>query len=117
MTPVLYGIANCDTVRKARKWLEERDVHYQFYDVRETPVTREHIAKWLQEVGVDGLINRRSTTWRNLSDEDKARIAAGDVIDIVQTSPTLIKRPVLEYGNTVKTGFNAHDYAALLQSA
>ena len=73
MTTTLYGIKNCDTVRKARRWLDDHNVDYQFHDVREQALAAEQLHSWLQELG-DSLINKRSTTWKQLSDEQRRTI-------------------------------------------
>ena len=111
--PVLFGIPNCDTVRKARKWLDEHGQAHEFIDLRaDTPSTHK-IAEWLAVVGAERLINRRSTTFKQLSQRDKAALEDDGAVSVLQAQPTLIKRPVLEWNNTVSVGFKAEDYAQL----
>jgi arsenate reductase len=111
----LYGISNCDTVRKARKWLDAHDVEYRFHDFRADGLAPVQVRAWLQELGADTLINRRSRTWRAL--DDAAKAAAEDAeaaIDLLVAEPTLIRRPVIDTGQEVQAGFTPADYAELL---
>ncbi len=110
----LYGISNCDSCRKARKFLDGAGVSYQFHDLRQAGVTAEQVHRWLNAVGPEALVNRRSTTWRGLSEADRARAGHNSVADLLLAHPTLIKRPVLEAANTVHVGFREADYRALL---
>ena len=111
--PILFGIHNCDTVRKARKWLDDQGQAHEFIDLRtDTPSTHK-ITEWLAVVGAERLINRRSTTFKQLSQRDKAALEDDGAVSVLQAQPTLIKRPVLEWNNTVSVGFKAEDYAQL----
>lgn len=105
-TPTVYGITNCDTVKRARQWLEAKAVTYQFHDFRKAGVPEERLQAWLDGVGRDRLINRRGTTWRQLSAEEQA-LADTDAGagELVRRYPALIKRPVLETANHVLVGF------------
>lgn len=109
-TPTIYGIANCDTIRKARKWLDAHQIAYEFVDVREQLPSPSQMSLWLEKVGVEQLVNRRSTTWRNLPDSARKALECGDAQQILLDHPTLIKRPVLELGNEVIVGFSADHY-------
>ncbi|WP_188150180.1 ArsC family reductase [Teredinibacter waterburyi] len=109
----LYGIKNCDTVKKARKWLESHSIAYDFNDFRVQSMSADKLQAWLDKVGAEVLINRRSTTWKQLSSDEKSKLDQGSW-SIVLANPTLIKRPVLEYGDgKLLIGFNEEDYAAL----
>jgi len=77
MLPIIYGISNCDTVRKARKWLADQGIEYQFVDVRDTPPTRERIGDWIASVGKDRLVNKRSTTWKNMDSAEREETENG----------------------------------------
>ena len=108
----LYGIKNCDSVRKARKFFKEHDIGYKFVDFRETPVTEDTINKWLKKVPVDTLFNKRGTTYRtlklkelDLDDEEKKEWLAKENM--------LIKRPVVEYKDQVIVGFDPQKYETL----
>ncbi|WP_412769486.1 ArsC family reductase [Ralstonia pseudosolanacearum] len=113
-TAVLHGIPNCDTVKKARTWLESNGVGYTFHDFKKQGVSAEMLAGWLEQVPLATLLNRKGTTWRALPDADKARAddAAG-AIALMQANPSLIKRPVLVHGKAVSVGFSADQYANL----
>ena len=109
-TPTIYGIANCDTIRKTRKWLDARQIAYDFVDVREQLLSPARVSLWLEKVGVEQLVNRRSTTWRNLDNSAREALERGDAEQILLDHPTLIKRPVLELGSEVIVGFSADHY-------
>lgn len=111
--PILFGIPNCDTVRKARKWLESQGIAYEFVDLRADTPPAHKIHEWLDAVGSDRLINRRSTTFKQLSQGAKKALEDGDPVSVLLTQPTLVKRPVLEWNNAVSIGFKAEDYAQL----
>ena len=111
--PTLFGIPNCDTVRKARKWLDDQGLAHEFVDLRADTPSATQISEWLLAVGYERLVNRRSTTFKQLSEGDKAALEGGDTVSVLQAQPTLIKRPVLEWNNAVSVGFKAQDYAQL----
>lgn len=114
MTVLLHGIPNCDTVKKARTWLESNGVAYTFHDFKKQGVSDAMLRGWLEQVPLSVLLNRKGTTWRALSDADKARADEADgAIALMQANPSLIKRPVLQHGNKVSVGFAADQYAAL----
>ena len=114
--PILFGIPNCDTVRKARKWLDDQGKAHEFIDLRADTPSTQKISEWLAAVGAERLINRRSTTFKHLSEGDKSALKGGDAVSVLQAQPTLIKRPVLEWNNAVSVGFKAEDYAQLFDS-
>ncbi|AOY90933.1 arsenate reductase [Cupriavidus sp. USMAA2-4] len=114
MTVQLYGIPNCDTVKKARTWLDGNSVAYSFHDFKKQGVSEALLRGWLAQVPLSTLLNRKGTTWRALSDADKARAEdEAGAIALMQQSPSLIKRPVLEHGGKVAVGFSADQYATL----
>ena len=106
----LYGIANCDSVKKAQKFLREAEVDFEFVDFRQNPITPEKLNQWIDQLGLDTLVNKRSTTYRQLSDEQKGNITQA----LILKNPTLIKRPVLETQGQIMVGFNQAAYAALI---
>jgi arsenate reductase len=112
---VVYGIPNCDTVRKARVWLEEHDVPFEFYDFKKAGVSTALLQDWLKDVTLDELINRRGTTWRGLSDTYKDEAGSiGGAIALMIHKPSIIKRPVLVVNGRVKSlGFDAEKYETL----
>ena len=109
---VLYGIPNCDTVKKARKWLDEHNVDYRFHDFRKDGLNVQQVQAWQTRLG-DALINKRSTSWKQLSDEQKQSIDSGKGIALIIDMPTLIKRPVLEYNQQINIGFKAENYHSI----
>ncbi len=112
----LYGIKNCDTVKKARKWLEQNKVDYTFHDFREDGMGSVPLADWLGEFGWEQVLNRRSTSWRELSDAQKNGLDNASAEALANTTPTLIKRPVMTRGSDTLFGFKADDYAAFTKS-
>ncbi len=106
----LYGIRNCDTVRKAIKYLDVNDIRYQFIDYRKNPISLEKLQTIVSIVGWENLINRRSTTYRSLSEKQKKNIN----YDLVLNYPTLIKRPVLIFEDEVLVGFSEKKYATII---
>lgn len=108
---VLYGIKNCDTVKKARHWLEANDVPFTFHDVRKDGLEPATIASWLQIVSWETLLNKRGTTWRQLDDPRKEHLDETIAIELMLANPTLIKRPVILVNNDCLVGFKAADYA------
>lgn len=110
MTANLYGIPNCDTVRKARKWLTDNGIDHQFIDVRESTPPESQIAHWVMSLGAAKMVNKRSTTWKNLSDADRNEAENGDTTAVLLANPTLIKRPVLEYRDVLDVGFSIDAY-------
>ncbi|MFN3880356.1 MAG: ArsC family reductase [Nitrincola lacisaponensis] len=109
----LYGISNCDTVRKARKWLDSQAVDYRFHDFRKDGLSAQDIERWLQQIGPDTLINKRGTTWRQLSDADRQR-AETEITALLVDYPALIKRPLLENQAICTVGFNETLYRDLI---
>lgn len=95
-----YGLKNCDTCKKARRALDGAHVRYDFQDVRETPPTKMQVGRWAKAVGTEKLLNKASTTWRNLPDADKRNVDDKKAVALMTEHPTLIKRPVIERGAT-----------------
>lgn len=104
----IYGIKNCDTCRKALKWLDEQGKPYQWQDFRADGLDGETVRQWVEAVGPETLVNRRSSTWRSLAEVDRARAQDPHLaIDLLLEHPTLIKRPVIEYNGRILVGFSA----------
>lgn len=106
----LYGIKNCDTVKKARKWLEQHQKTVVFHDFRDDGLNRADLEAWVETLGWETLFNKRSTSFRNLSDDDKTAIDKHKAIELMLAHPTLIKRPVLVIQDKVWVGFKAEQY-------
>jgi Spx/MgsR family transcriptional regulator len=105
-----YGIKNCDTVKKARKWLEEQGIEYAFHDLREDGLTPQQVAQWLDELGWETLVNKRSTTWKALDENQRNTMDDRTAAAVILAHPTLIKRPLLDTGHQCHTGFSAANY-------
>lgn len=112
---IVYGIPNCDTVKKARTWLAEHGHDVVFHDVKKAGVNRSLLENWLAQQDWQILVNRKGTTWRGLPDERKAAITdAASAMALMQELPSVIKRPVLEKdGKVLAVGFSAEQYAQL----
>ncbi|WP_220769703.1 ArsC family reductase [Shewanella sp. MBTL60-007] len=106
----LFGIKNCDTVRKARKWLEANQIEVAFHDFREDGLNTEQVEKWVAAIGWETLFNKRSTSFRNLTETEKSDLNEKKAIALMTLYPTLIKRPVLVANNQVLVGFKEADY-------
>ena len=111
----LYGIPNCDTVKKARKWLDAQGLDYTFHDYKKEGADPEKLAAWIDAKGVDTVLNRRGTTWRRLSDDQKADVDAAKAVALLQANPSMIKRPVVEHPGGLLVGFSESEWAAALQ--
>lgn len=104
---IIYGIKNCDTMKKAFNWLEENGVAYTFHDYKAKGISSHKIEEWLKHKGVDELINTKGTTYKNLSDADKAAIKdQHKAIELMKANPSMIKRPLVETGKEILLGFN-----------
>lgn len=114
MTIDFYGIPNCDTVKKARNWLEGQGLDYTFHDYKKEGADPAKLAVWIEEKGIDIVLNRRGTTFRKLTDEQKADIDAAKAVALMVEQPGMIKRPVVEYPGGLLVGFDAAAWAAAL---
>jgi arsenate reductase (glutaredoxin) len=112
MTTTIYGIKACDTMKKARGWLEDHGVAYAFHDYKSAGVDRKTLEGWVKTVGWEKLLNRAGTTFRKLPDTDKEGLDEARAIDLMLGKPSMIKRPVLETGRDLLVGFKPEDYAA-----
>ena len=110
---ILYGIKNCDTVKKARKWLDAHGIDYRFHDFRADGLDEAMLRSWVSELGWETLVNRRGTTWRQLPAQVREAIDEASAIALVLEHPALIKRPVLDLGNRRVVGFSEQTYADL----
>lgn len=116
MTITLYGIPNCDTVKRARAFLAGRGAAVQFHDFKKAGVPADRLAAWMQAAGWERLLNRQGTTWRKLDDATKAGVSgAAGAAALMQAQPSVIKRPVVEWPDgAVTVGFDEADFAARL---
>ncbi|HEY0061383.1 MAG TPA: ArsC family reductase [Telluria sp.] len=116
MKKTLYGIPNCDTVKKARTWLAEQDIEFTFHDFKKQGLERATAAQWLTQIEWQTLVNRKGTTWRNLPDERKAAVTDNaSALELMLETPSVIKRPVLDRGGKFSVGFSPAQYQDLFQ--
>lgn len=106
MATTLYGIRNCDTMKKARAWLDARGVEYRFHDYRTEGVDEQRLRAWCAKVGWEKLVNRSGTTYRKLTDAEKASLDERRALALMQRQPSVIRRPVLEHGGRLLVGFD-----------
>ncbi|MFG1192218.1 ArsC family reductase [Xanthobacter flavus] len=112
MTTTIYGIKACDTMKKARGWLDDKGVAYAFHDYKSAGIDAKTLEGWAKKVGWEKLLNRAGTTFRKLPDADKADIDEAKALALMLAHPSMIKRPVLEHGRDLIVGFKPEDYAA-----
>lgn len=117
MTTILYGIAKCDSCRRARQWLEDHGIEHRFHDLRKDGLSPRTLDRWLAEAGWEGLLNRRGTTWRGLPERDKDHLDARTARRLMLAHPTLVKRPVLEVGAALLVGFSSAQYDVAFEGA
>ncbi len=113
MSITLYGIRNCDTIKKARGWLEGRHVAYVFHDYKVSGIDHDRLAAWADELGWDALLNRSGTTFRKLPESDRADLDREKAITLMLEHPSMIRRPVLDLGNRRIVGFKPTAYESL----
>ncbi|RYY44739.1 MAG: ArsC family reductase [Sphingomonadales bacterium] len=114
MSVEVYGIPNCDTVKKARTWLDANGIAYAFHDYKKEGADPARLAKWADAVGWEPLLNRAGTTFRKLDEADRADIDAAKALALMTAHPSLIKRPVVEYRGGLLVGFKPDLWAAAL---
>ena len=110
----LYGISNCDTVKKTRKWLDQHHIEYQFHDYRKEGLDDSLLDHFESSLGWEAMLNRRSTSWRQLTEEQKSNLDRDKAIRLMVQYPTLIKRPILDTSHKIILGFNAANYQSEL---
>lgn len=120
----VYGINTCDTVRKARKWLDKQSINYQYYDLKKG-IETEQVERWLEKIGAEQLINKRGTTWRNLPEQQRADLTHAQLVELIINNPSIIKRPLLESdaqldgtavpANLCQVGFTEKAFTELFQ--
>jgi arsenate reductase len=111
MTTTIYGIKNCDTMKKARAWLDGHGVDYSFHDYKTEGIAKDKLKHWCDDLGWETLLNRAGTTFRKLPDSDKEDLNERKAIALMLAQPSMIKRPVLELGAKILAGFKAEIYA------
>lgn len=116
MALVMYGIPNCDSIRKAKRWLKEHHIECAFHDYKKAGIEREQLARWCDELGWEQLLNRRGTTWRKLPESVRDSINRDSAITLMCEQTSIIKRPLLDCGDRRLLGFDTEQYAALIPS-
>jgi len=114
MKPRIYGIRNCDTMKKAFAWLEAQRLDYDFHDYKKEGVPAGKLEEWARRVGWEKLANTRGPTWRKIPDAEKAGLTEARALALLRKNPSAIRRPVLEAGSKLLVGFEPGDYAAQL---
>jgi arsenate reductase len=114
MTVTIYGIRNCDTMKKARAWLESRGIAYDFHDYRASGIDRARLQAWVKELGWQAVLNRAGTTFRALPETNRQGIDAEKAIALMLAQPSMIKRPILDIGSRRLCGFKPEVYAMAL---
>lgn len=115
MSIAFYGIPNCDTVKKARKWLEARGIDYAFHDYKKEGADPAKLERWVDATGWEKVLNRAGTTFRGLPDADKADLDAAKAVRVMAANPSTIKRPVVEYPGGLLVGFKEAEWEAALR--
>lgn len=110
MTTILYGISNCDTVKKAQKWLTQNNITYTFHDFRKDGLDQALVQSFIDHLAWNDMLNKRSTTYRQLTEQQKATLSSETIINLFIDFPTLIKRPLLIHDTHYQVGFKADDY-------
>jgi Spx/MgsR family transcriptional regulator len=113
MSVTIYGIKNCDTMKRARAWLDEHDIAYRFHDYKAEGIDRAHLEDWSDRAGWETVLNRAGTTFRKLSDKDRADLSGETAVELMLAQPSMIKRPVLEAKGRLLVGFKPEIYADL----
>jgi arsenate reductase len=111
----IYGLKTCDTTKAARKWLDAKGIAHGFFDVREDGLTKAMVEGWFKELGWEKVLNKVSTTWKELPERDKAGVDAKKAVALILAHPTLVKRPVLDRGGELSLGFKPAAYEGLFE--
>ncbi len=111
----IYGIKNCDTMKKAFAWLEENGIAYTFVDYKKTGVVTEHLSDWIKRAGWEKLLNTRGLMWKKLTDAERADVNQTKAQKLMESYPSIIKRPVLDTGKTLLVGFDPEVYTKTLR--
>lgn len=114
MALVMFGIPNCDTVKKARVWLDAHGIAYTFHDYKKVGADPAQLTRWVAQAGLDKVLNRAGTTFRKLSDADKTGIDVAKAVTLMVAQPSLIKRPIVEHPGGLLVGFNQAEWVAAL---
>ncbi len=111
---LVFGIPNCDTVKKARTWLTDNGVVYDFHDYKKSGIDAAHLTRWCDALGWDKVLNRAGTTFKKLPDADKADLDQAKAVALMLAQPSMIKRPIVEYAGGLLCGFKPEEWSARL---
>ncbi len=103
----VFGIPNCDQVKKSQKWLKDQNINFDFHDYKQLGITKKQLNDWCKTVDWELLLNKRSRTWKELSEKDRSNLNQTKAITLMHQHPTLIKRPVVQKGKIIEVGFNS----------
>lgn len=106
MTLEVWGIGTCDSCRRARRWMDEQGIGYRWFDLRRSPPSAAQWTRWVEAVGASLLLNRRSKTWRGLDEVERGLVAGAGLAAVLARHPTLMKRPLFDFGDEVRVGFD-----------
>jgi Spx/MgsR family transcriptional regulator len=115
MTTTIYGIPNCDTVKKARTWLDQHGVKYRFHDFKKEGLDKTQLKDWVDQAGLNVVLNKAGTTYRALPDAEKEGLTEAKARKLMIDNPSLVKRPVLEHGGRLFIGFKPDEYAVIFK--
>ncbi len=107
----VFGIPNCDTVKKARQWLDAHEISHEFHDYKKKGIDKPTLTQWCKTLGWETLVNKRGTTWRKLPDADKQGLTQARAIQLMLDNTSLIKRPIIDTGSTLLAGFDEASYS------
>ena len=117
MPPTIYGIKACDTMKKARAWLDQHAIAYQFHDYKTAGIDEKTLTTWAQQAGWEKLLNRAGTTFKKLPENDKTDLSQAKAIRLMLAQPSMIRRPVLDVAGKLTIGFKPDDYAGVFAAA
>lgn len=115
MTITMYGIPNCDTIKKAKKWLTAEGQEFEFHDYRKQGINAEMVTEFCQQLGWENVLNKRGTTYRQLTQEQKDNLNEENAVALLVEQPAMIKRPILKVENNFHLGFKADQYSAIFK--
>jgi len=110
----IYGIRNCDTMKRAFAWLKQRDIAFTFHDYKKDGISESDLRLWSKQAGWEKLLNTRGTTWRKLSEDQRSDISEAKALHLMEQQPSLIKRPVIAHGKSLLVGYDESDYERIL---
>lgn len=113
----MYGIANCDTIKKAKSWLEKHNIEFEFHDYKKQSVSPDFLRAMINKHGLDTIVNKRGTTFRKLSEQEKSGLNEEAAITLLKAQPSMIKRPILVHSNGSSVGFKSEQYSEIFDLA